>query len=38
MACPLEGRPLRTDMNLNDTGVVKLEGDLKRSPTLQDML
>jgi len=33
----LEGHPLRTDMNLSDTGVVKLEGDLKRSPNLQDM-
>src|SRR5260221_2118448 len=33
----LEGHPLRTDMNLNDTGTVKLEGDLKRSPNLQDM-
>jgi len=33
----LEGHPLRTDMNLNDTGVLKLEGDLKRSPNLQDM-
>src|SRR5215471_8394684 len=27
----LEGRPVRTDLNLNDTGTVKLEGDLHRS-------
>ena len=27
----LEGRPVRTDLNLNDTGTVKLEGDLRRS-------
>ncbi|HEY6270692.1 MAG TPA: AsmA family protein [Terriglobales bacterium] len=27
----LEGHPVRTDMNLNDTGTVKLEGDLRRS-------
>jgi hypothetical protein len=33
----LEGHPVRTDMNLNDTGTVRLEGDLKRSPTLRDM-
>ncbi|HET7871296.1 MAG TPA: AsmA-like C-terminal region-containing protein, partial [Terriglobales bacterium] len=30
----LEGHPVRTDMNLNDTGTVKLEGDLRRSPAL----
>ena len=33
----LEGRPVRTDMNLNDTGTVKLEGDLRRSRELKDM-
>jgi len=33
----LEGRPLRTDMNLNDTGTVRLEGDVSRSATLRDM-
>jgi AsmA-like protein len=33
----VEGRPLRTDMNLNDTGIVRLEGDVKRSATLRDM-
>lgn len=33
----LEGRPVRADMNLNDTGTVKLEGDLRRSGRLQDM-
>jgi uncharacterized protein involved in outer membrane biogenesis len=33
----LEGRPVRTDMNLNDTGTVRLEGDLRRSASLQDM-
>ncbi len=27
----LEGHPVRTDLNLNDTGTVKLEGDLRRS-------
>src|SRR5215472_16104772 len=27
----VEGRPVRTDLNLNDTGTVKLEGDLRRS-------
>lgn len=31
----LEGRPVRTDMNLSDTGVVRLEGDLKRSSGLR---
>lgn len=30
----LEGQPIRTDMNLNDTGTVRLEGDLRRSPNL----
>jgi hypothetical protein len=33
----LEGRPVRTDMNLNDTGTVKLEGDLQRSHELKSM-
>jgi AsmA-like C-terminal region/AsmA family len=33
----LQGRPVRTDMNLNETGSVKLEGDLRRSPELADM-
>lgn len=33
----LEGRPVRTDMNLNDTGTVKLEGDLQRSHDLKSM-
>jgi hypothetical protein len=33
----LEGHPVRTDMNLNDTGTVLLEGDVQRSATLRDM-
>lgn len=33
----LEGHPVRTDMNLNDTGTVRLEGDVTRSGTLRDM-
>jgi hypothetical protein len=33
----LEGHPVRTDMNLNDTGTVKLDGDLRRSHELRDM-
>lgn len=33
----LEGHPARTDMNLNDTGTVRLEGDVKRSAALRDM-
>jgi hypothetical protein len=33
----LEGKPVRTDMNLTDTGVIKLEGDLRRSRELQDI-
>jgi hypothetical protein len=33
----LEGQPVRTDMNLSDTGTVKLEGDLRRSHELRDM-
>ncbi len=27
----LQGRPMRTDMNLSDTGTIRVEGDLKRS-------
>ena len=27
----VEGHPVRTDLNLNDTGIVKVEGDLRRS-------
>lgn len=30
----LEGKPVRTDMNLSDTGTVRLEGDIRRSPEL----
>src|SRR5437016_4487572 len=33
----LEGRPVRTDMNLSDIGTVKLEGDLRRASNLNDM-
>lgn len=33
----LEGHPVRTDMNLNDTGTVTLEGDLRRSSALRNM-
>jgi AsmA protein len=33
----MEGHPVRTDMNLNDTGTVKLEGDLQRSRELANM-
>ncbi len=33
----IEGHPVRTDMNLSDTGTVRLEGDMKRSATLRDM-
>jgi hypothetical protein len=33
----LEGRPVRTDMNLSDTGTVKLEGDLRRAQSFEDM-
>jgi len=33
----LEGHPVRADMNLNDTGSVKLEGDLERSQNLESM-
>lgn len=32
-----EGHPVRTDMNLSDTGKVRLEGDVKRSAKLRDM-
>lgn len=30
----LEGQPVRTDMNLNDTGTVRMEGDLRRARDL----
>jgi AsmA family/AsmA-like C-terminal region len=33
----MEGHPVRTDMNLNDTGTIKLEGDLQRSHELANM-
>src|SRR5215467_6936430 len=33
----VEGKPVRTDMNLNDTGIVRLEGDVKRSAALRTM-
>jgi hypothetical protein len=33
----MEGHPVRTDMNLSDTGTMRLEGDIQRSPTLRDM-
>lgn len=33
----LEGQPVRTDMNLNDTGTLRLEGDLRRAPDLPHM-
>jgi hypothetical protein len=33
----LEGHPVRTDMNLNDTGTVRMDGDVKRSANLRDM-
>ena len=33
----LEGQPVRTDMNLNDTGTLRLEGDLRRSSDLLQM-
>ena len=33
----LEGHPVRTDMNLNEAGTVKLEGDLRRSRELRDI-
>lgn len=31
----LEGRPVRTDMNLTDTGIIRVEGDLKRASDLR---
>src|SRR5262245_3096657 len=33
----MEGRPMRTDMNLNDTGTLQLEGDLRRARELGDI-
>ena len=33
----MEGKPVRTDMNLNDTGTVRLEGDVTRSTSLHAM-
>src|SRR5579859_1425734 len=33
----LEGHPVRTDMNLSDTGTLKLEGDLRRASNLHDV-
>ena len=33
----MEGKPVRTDMNLNDTGTVRLEGDVTRSTSLRTM-
>jgi hypothetical protein len=33
----LEAHPVRTDMNLNDTGTVRVEGDVKRATNLRDM-
>jgi AsmA protein len=33
----MEGKPVRTDMNLNDTGTVRLEGDMARSTSLNTM-
>ncbi|HET9837922.1 MAG TPA: AsmA family protein [Candidatus Angelobacter sp.] len=33
----MEGRPVRTDLNLNDTGTVRLEGDVTRSTSLRTM-
>lgn len=31
----LEGQPVRTDMNLHDTGTVRIEGDVRRSRNLR---
>lgn len=31
----LQGRPVRIDMNLNDTGEIKIEGELRRSSDFQ---
>jgi AsmA-like protein len=33
----MEGKPVRTDMNLNDTGTVRFEGDVTRSTSLRTM-
>ncbi|HEV3039514.1 MAG TPA: AsmA family protein [Candidatus Angelobacter sp.] len=33
----IEGHPVRTDMNLNDTGMLKMEGDIRRAPNLRDL-
>lgn len=33
----LEAQPVRTDMNLNGTGTLRLEGDLRRAPDLLRM-
>jgi AsmA family/AsmA-like C-terminal region len=33
----IEGKPVRTDMNLNDTGTLRLEGDVTRSASLRTM-
>ncbi|HLJ88681.1 MAG TPA: AsmA family protein [Candidatus Angelobacter sp.] len=33
----LEGLPVRSDMSLTDTGTIKVEGDLRRSQTLEQM-
>ncbi len=33
----LDGHPVRADLNLNDTGIVRLEGDLRRSRDVGDM-
>src|SRR6476469_1278804 len=33
----MEGRTVRTDMNLDDTGEIRMEGDLRRSSSLHDM-
>ena len=33
----LEGRPVRTDMNLTDIGTLKIEGDLRRASNLRDV-
>jgi len=31
----LEGRPIRSDMNLSDTGTIQIEGDLKRAADIR---
>lgn len=33
----VKGHPVRTDMNLSDTGTIRLEGDLRRSHDLRNM-